>query len=253
MPARNADPLGFVAGIRGLDPDRHVGFKIFPPHLEAAPGAIAHLAAPATRRIVLTRAPLETYASFLRMQATGVHKLKEGERPPPEALDAKVRFTRKSFRRFPAGYNRFMVMAHLIAAIPGSFVIDYDQINDEAALDALFAFVGSAARAAESSTAFRKQYAGSLEEGFENWDELQAFLKRTGAGPPRPAAAEPSGSAGRLSRAARGSPARPSRRAARRARARGSASRARPGPGGGSRNSVSRPRKRRAAARFEAS
>ena len=130
VPGRNADPLGFVAGIRGLDPDAHVGFKVFPEHLVAAPGAIAHILAPATRRIVLTRAPLETYASGLRMKATGVHSLREGDRP-----------------------------------VPGT-------------LDALFAFVGSSARAADSSTAFRKQHAGSLADGFENWDELQAFLGR---------------------------------------------------------------------------
>jgi hypothetical protein len=71
-----------------------------------------------------------------------------------------------------------MLMCHMLAALPGSFVIDYAQINDAAALDALFAFLGSTARAAESSTAFRKQHAGSLEDGFENWDEMARFLKR---------------------------------------------------------------------------
>lgn len=175
---RNADPLGFIAGLRALDPGRHVGFKIFPPHLETSPGAIAHIVAPATRRIVLTRAPLETYASHLRMKATGVHKLQEDERPPAE-LAAKVRFTPKNFRRFVAGHNRFMTMSHLIATRPQGFVIDYAQINDPGVIEALFAFVGSDARAADSSTAFRKQYAGSLEEGFENWGALQDFLKRT--------------------------------------------------------------------------
>ena len=88
-----------------------------------------------------------------------------------------------------------MVMARLIAAIPGSFVIDYAQINEPEALDALFAFVGSEARAADSRTAFRKQYAGRLEEGFENWGELQDFLRRT-APAPGTAAAEPAVSAG---------------------------------------------------------
>ena len=132
-----------------------------------APAAAAHDRRAGDPRIVLTRAPLEIYASFLRMRATGVHKLGEGERPPSEALAAKVRFSLKSFGRFAAGHNRFMTMSHLIAALPQSFVIDYAQINDEAALDALFGFVG--ARAASSATAFRKQYAGSLEDGFENW------------------------------------------------------------------------------------
>ena len=97
---RNADPLGFIAGLRALDPNRHVGFKIFPPHLETSPGVIAHITALATRRIVLTRAPLETYASNLRMKATGVHKLQADEHPAPDALATKVRFTPKNFRRF---------------------------------------------------------------------------------------------------------------------------------------------------------
>ena len=75
-----------------------------------------------------------------------------------------------------------MVLCHARSRrCPGSFVIDYAQINDPAALDALFAFVGSTARAGDSATAFRKQHTGSLEDGFENWDELQAFLN----GPPR--------------------------------------------------------------------
>ena len=128
---------------------------------------------------MLTRAPLETYASGLRMKATGVHSLREGDRPVPGTLDAKVRFTRRNFRRFHAGYNRFMLLARAIAALPGSFVIPYGQINDPGALDALFAFVGSSARAADSSTVVRKQYAGSLEDGFENWGALQDFLKHT--------------------------------------------------------------------------
>ena len=88
--------------------------------------------APATRRIVLARAPLDTYASFLRMQATGVHKLQEGARARCRGAWAKVSFTPKSFRRFVADYNRFMTISHLLAAVPGSFVIDYTQINDPA-------------------------------------------------------------------------------------------------------------------------
>jgi hypothetical protein len=145
---------------------------------------IAHLVAPTTRRIVLTRAPLETYASFLRMRATGVHKLVEGEAAPPEALAAKVRFTPKSFGRWVEGHNRFMAMGHLIAALPESFVIDY-------ALDALLGFVGSTARAAASASAFRKQYAGALEDGFENWGALAGLPAKEGPGAARRPAADP--------------------------------------------------------------
>ena len=79
------------SGARPAEPRR---LQVFPPHVDSAPGAIAHIAAPATRRIVLTRAPLETYASFLRMRATGVHKLKEGEPRRPRRCAAKVRFAK---------------------------------------------------------------------------------------------------------------------------------------------------------------
>lgn len=171
---RNADPTAFVAGLRALDPEAHVGFKIFPPHLELAPKAVALLLAPATRRIVLTRSPLETYASGLRLRATGKHRLKAGEGAEP----VKAHFSRKTLVGFSRAYNRYMAMCHMLAALPGSFVIDYAQINDPAALDALFGFVGSTARAADSSTEFRKQHAGSLADGFDNWDEMERFLKK---------------------------------------------------------------------------
>ena len=55
-----------------------------------------------------------------------------------------------------------MLMSHLLAALPQTFVIDYTQINEPEALDALFKFLRSDARATDSSTAFRKQYAGRL-------------------------------------------------------------------------------------------
>ena len=163
-------PVDFIAGIRALDPQTATSASRSSRRTSTArPGVIAHIAAPATRRIVLTRAPLETYASFLRMRATGVHKLKAGETPPPEALDRQGRASpKRTFRRFAAGYNRFMAMARLIAAIPGSFVIDYAQINDPEALDALFGFVGSTARAADSAhrlpQAVRRQPRGRLRE-----------------------------------------------------------------------------------------
>ncbi|HVH02025.1 MAG TPA: hypothetical protein VM891_03580 [Amaricoccus sp.] len=38
---------------------------------------------------MLVRAPLETDASGLRMKATGVHKLQEGDRPAPEATSCR--------------------------------------------------------------------------------------------------------------------------------------------------------------------
>jgi hypothetical protein len=177
--ARNADPVGFIADLRAINPFRHFGFKLFSHHLNWAPGAVAYLTASAVRKVVLYRDPREVYASSLRARSTGVWTLRQG-RQPRRKLDVKVSYAPESFDPFVRHYNEFTVLAHLVAALPNSFVIHYDQINDLGALAALFAFLGSRAEATASSTEFEKQYKGGLRDGFENWE---AFAARLAEGP----------------------------------------------------------------------
>ena len=172
---RNAGPLDFLARLRALDPGDHVGFKVFPPHLAWAPGLFELFRRPEVRKVVLYREPLATYASLLRMQATGEHKLGADA---PAAPAPKVRFARASFTKFAVNHNWFIALAQAISGLPNSFVLGYDQINDPDAIDALLRFLGSAARGADTATALRKQYAGTLEDAFENWDDFAAFLKK---------------------------------------------------------------------------
>lgn len=177
--ARNADPMAFIAELRAINRFRHFGFKLFNHHLAWAPGAVAYLTSPEVKKIVLYRDPREVYASSLRARSTGVWTLRQG-REPRKKLDVKVGYTPESFDAFLRHYDAFTVTARLIAAQPNSFVLHYDQINDLDALQALLDFLGSKARASDSSTDFEKQYKGRLEDGFENWD---AFAERLAQDP----------------------------------------------------------------------
>lgn len=175
--ARNAAPDGFIRAARAINPHKHFGFKLFLHHLNWAPEAVGYLTAPETRRIILWRDPLEVYASGLRARATGIWTVRSARAERRDALDAPVRYEPATFDTFVAHYNRFVLFTRVLAALPGSFVVHYPQINDPAALDALFRFVGSRASAAESRTEYRKQFRGRLEDGFENWDALAARLE----------------------------------------------------------------------------
>lgn len=176
--ARDLQAMEFIRELRGINPARHVGFKLFSGHLAWAPGAIDYVLARDTRRVLLMRPPLEIYASRLRVQKTGVWT--DPRRRDPGAAPARetVRFTKESFETFAQAYNKHVAMCQMLAALPGSFVIDYHQTGDPAAMDALLGFLGSRSSFAETSSEYRKQYEGSLQDAFANWDELVAALPR---------------------------------------------------------------------------
>ena len=175
--ARDLQAMEFIRELRGINPARHVGFKLFSGHLAWAPGAIDYVLARDTRRVLLMRPPLEIYASRLRVQRTGVYTVQTAEGPAPSANEP-VHFTKESFEAFALPYNKHVAMCHFLAALPDSFVLDYHQTGDPAAMDALLGFLGSKSSFAETSSAYRKQYDGSLRDAFANWDELVAALPR---------------------------------------------------------------------------
>jgi hypothetical protein len=174
--ARDLDPVAFIRELRGINPARHFGFKLFSGHLAWAPGAVDYVLAPDTKRILLMRPPLETYASRLRARKTGVYVLSTKAAPAP--ANEPVRFTKESFEAFAKTYNKHVAICRMLAALPGSFVLTYDQTGEPAAMDALLGYLGSQARFAETSSEYRKQYDGSLQDAFANWDELVAALPR---------------------------------------------------------------------------
>ena len=75
-------------------------------------------------------------------------------------------------------------MRNRLAAADGVEVFDitYAQLADPGRLDALLGFLGSAARAEELSSDYRKQGRGALHERVTNWPEVVALLRQTGRG-----------------------------------------------------------------------
>lgn len=173
---RNHNAPAFIAELRRINPFRHFGYKMFASHLIWAPGAVEYLVARTTKRVILYRPGLEVYASALRARATGVWTNRGDRAVPEKTLDARVEFTPESLETFCFHYNRYVSMCQMLAALPGSFVIHYEQTNDPEVLDALLGFIGSKARAADLRSDYRKQYKGSLADGFSNWDVLQSAL-----------------------------------------------------------------------------
>jgi hypothetical protein len=173
---RNHDASAFIAELRRINPYRHFGYKMFASHLTWAPGAVEYLTAPTTRRVILHRPALEVYASGLRARATGIWTNRSDREVAATALDTRVEFTPESLETFCFHYNRYVSMCRMLAALPGSFVIHYEQTNDPEVLDALLGFIGSKARAADLRSDYRKQYKGTLADGFSNWEALQATI-----------------------------------------------------------------------------
>jgi hypothetical protein len=173
---RNHTAAAFLAELRGINPFKHFGYKMFASHLTWAPGAVGYLTARTTKRVILVRPGLEVYASGLRARASGVWTNREGRKVSEKALDTRVEFTRESYETFCVHYNRYVAMCHMLAALPGSFVIHYEQTGDPEVLDALLAFLGSQTRAADLKSEYRKQFKGRLAEGFSNWRELEAAI-----------------------------------------------------------------------------
>lgn len=174
--ARNHNASAFIAELRRINPFKHFGYKMFASHLIWAPGAVEYLTARSTKRVILYRPGLEVYASGLRARATGVWTNRSGREVAEGVLDTRVEFTPESLEVFCFHYNRYVSMCRMLAALPDSFVIHYEQTNDPAVIDALLDFLGSRARAADLRSDYRKQYKGSLADGFSNWDALEAAL-----------------------------------------------------------------------------
>lgn len=173
---RNHNASAFIAELRRINPFKHFGYKMFASHLIWAPGAVEYLTAPATKRVILWRPGLEVYASGIRARTTGVWTNRTGRETSEKLLDTRVEFTPESLETFCFHYNRYVSMCRMLAALPGSFVIHYEQTGDPEVLDALLGFLGSKARAADLKSDYRKQYKGSLADGFSNWDVLQASI-----------------------------------------------------------------------------
>ncbi|MDO6963608.1 sulfotransferase family protein [Rhizobium alvei] len=173
---RDTEPARFLSELRNLTPRKHFGFKIFPQHLVNVPPLESVLES--WKWVLLFRDPLETYASYLRAHSTQVWTHRKGQTIEDSKLKAPVRFTEESLAAFIKTYGGHLAKCREVAATRDSFAISYDQIGEPATMAALLSFIGSQARPEELTSTYRKQFTGSLADGFENWDELQDHIEK---------------------------------------------------------------------------
>ncbi len=173
---RNAEPIEFIRDLRRMDPDKIFGFKFFGQHQNWA-NIGPYLRAPETKRVILYRDPVAVYGSLLRAKSSGQWVLKEAKAKANGGATVKAHFTPESYESFISGYASFAKKCVNLSKLPNTFVIDYRQINDDSAIDELLQFLGSSARFSDTATELTKQNPGSDEDGFDNWDEFEVYLK----------------------------------------------------------------------------
>lgn len=175
---RNNSPDEFLSELRALNPHKAFGFKLFNQHVNRVKPLRSYLNKPSIKKVVLYRDPLEVYASLLRARKTNkwtkpISAKNEVEEAP------KVRFTPESIMAFATSYNAFLENAFKISQSSESFAISYSHIEQESRVNALLNFLGSSASIEDVHSEYAKQYTGSLEEAFENWNELNDFINST--------------------------------------------------------------------------
>jgi hypothetical protein len=138
------------------------------------------------RKVVLRRNPIESYASLLRAQRTGIWMLRADKAAgaPRERLDAPVTFDEASYAehmRMCTWFDRQVEQA-TDAAGNLSTSVDYREIVDRSALPRLLSFIGSSADAASLTSDREKQFSREFSEGFTNWEALARHARGQGHG-----------------------------------------------------------------------
>jgi hypothetical protein len=148
------------------------GFRFFHDHDSRVLDIV--LADPGCAKIILTRNPLESYASWLIARATGQWKLTNARR----LKTAKVRFDPAEFRVHLADLQDFQLrlLNGLQTSGQSAFYLDYEDLASVEVLNGLAAYLGVEARLKAVDDALKKQNPGTVEDKLENPEDLQAAL-----------------------------------------------------------------------------
>jgi len=178
---RNKNPCAFVMELRHLNPHKIFGFKAFWPHLLPHDDIIKRIINNAEwKKVFLIRDPLETYASLLRARKTKVWtSIAPSSTHASEcANNIKVEFDVRSFEEHIEVHKRFLDRRDALAnKQPVScYNINYADVMSPEKQSEVLDFLGSATKASSLTSTYKKQYAGTLRNAFENWGELQSYL-----------------------------------------------------------------------------
>ena len=173
LAARELDPLVLLRKLREATTDLS-GFRFFHDHDPRILAAV--LADSNCAKIILTRNPLESYVSLRIARETGQWKLGDGR----ALKTAKVRFEAKAFATYLEDTQNFadQVRRSLQQSGQTAFQLDYNDLQDLAALNGIFRFLGVPAQLATPDAALKKQNPDPLTEKVVNPDEMEAALAR---------------------------------------------------------------------------
>jgi hypothetical protein len=174
LAAREADPMALLRAMQART-DGLAGFRFFHDHDPRVLAAV--LPDPRVAKIVLTRAPLESYVSLKIARRTGQWKLTDAK----DRKTAKARFDAAEFEAFRAEQEGFRARIRRALQETGQapFQIDHSEIGEGAVLDGLARFLGVTRRRERPGGRLKRQNPEPLERKVENPEDMAAALGRS--------------------------------------------------------------------------
>ncbi|MDE3238641.1 MAG: nodulation protein NodH [Paracoccaceae bacterium] len=173
MEQREADPLGLVRRIVE-NTDGLPGFRFFHDH---DPRVLDQcLADRRCAKLILTRNPLESYVSLKIAAETGQWRLKNVK----NQRSARIAFDGAEFQRHLDARQGFQVQLLHAMQVTGqtAFYIDYEDLQDLAVINGIFAFLGLDDRLEALPDQLKKQNPEPIADKVTNPDEMAAALAR---------------------------------------------------------------------------
>lgn len=180
---RNEAPYQFLMNVRKLNPHKIFGFKAFWQHLSPHNALVQNvIRAESWKKIFLVRNPIETYASLQRAKMTNLW-LQTKSTVQIEELNKNrpvVDFDPESFERHLKDYFWFLSQCRNLAdsQINSCYQIGYQDALDAAKQQDVLSFLGSSSDSASLKSNYVRQYSGSMQDSFANWDAMLDYLDK---------------------------------------------------------------------------
>ncbi len=176
LEARDADPLAFVTEMQSRGGENLCGFRYFEGHNQGVFEAL--LSDINCAKIILRRDPLDSFVSWKIAQKTGQWLLRDAT----ARKTATIKFDAGEFQRFRDGLDGFYETTEeaLAASGQGAFHIDYHDLLDVQALNAVGRFLGVKRGIKAFQPKLQRQNPNPIEELVDNPEDLPKTAKLAG-------------------------------------------------------------------------
>lgn len=173
---RNTDPVGLLHKLISATPETIPGFRIFDNHDRRVIDFAAR--DPNCAKIILTRAPIDSFISLEIAQATGQWMLMKDE----NRRVAKMRFDPQKYEAYLAKRKAHYSFIRRAAQEAGQpvFEIDYNDLSEISVLNGAARFIGTTEVKTNLPDKIRRQNPPAWEDKVENVEELHAYAAGDG-------------------------------------------------------------------------